>query len=665
MGKATKIRKRALVCKGLICLAALLATLSGLQAAALTPPAEAFGMRPHLAQVLLSPAGTHYACVQWAKGRPYLAVYDLTGTADKRFKLLELEISDFVVERVGQIHWFNDDTIGVVIQFESSREGMLTLETRLFVVNRGLNKGHWIPERKRLKWAGSQPAPISQFYHRIIDYLPGDPDHILMAIDLFARGTDLSAVRVNIKTGTMTTVEPGDEEVAGFDVDQQGRVRLRHEIKGNQRIVSVRDLDSGKWSPFQTAPRTEGFALRPQAFTENGRGLWVFQANQQGFDEIFEYDLKLGQISRKILGLPRIDLHYLATDRYTRKVLGATYAAHHQAVHYFDEQLADLQLKIDEALPDTRNSIENFDRKRKLFIVLATGPRVPGTFYLFSRERLELTMLGQRYASRLEPGQLHDVEPVSYAARDGLTIPGYLTRPDGTGPLPMVVMPHGGPTARDFQAFHPIAQFLASRGYLVLQPNFRGSSGYGSEFQKAGHGEWGLAMSDDVTDGVKAMIERGVADPDRICIVGWSYGGYAALMGAVKTPDLYRCAVSGAGVTDIRKMLSESTRYKFGLKNYPSIGNFRKDKDKLKDTSPINNIEAIKIPILLVHGDKDLSVPIAHSKMMARKLKKQGKPYRLVVLKDGNHNMALEKNRVRYIKELEAFLGEHLGEAED
>ncbi len=647
----------------LILLGAIVIAITGVQAATDIPPVGAFGMRPHLDHVLLSPSGTHYACVQWAKGRPYLGVYDIAGTTDERVKLLELEIGKNIVERVGQVHWLNDRTLGVVIMFESFRRGIPTLETRLFVVNRDLSQGRWIPARKRLKWEAGGTAPISQFHHRIIDYLPEDPDHILMAIDPFARGTALNAVRVNIKTGTMATVEGGDQAAADYGVDQQGRVRLRYEIRDKQKILFVRDLETGRWSPFQTAERAEGYKLRPLAFTEDGQGLWVFRKNRSGFDEIFEYDLKQGRIGRKIFGLPGVDLHDLKTDPYTRQVLGASYAVHQQAVHYFDKQLADLQIKIDEALPHTRNSIENFDRDRSHFVILASGPRIPGTYYLLLRESLELTRIGDRYASRLKPDQLHDVEPIDYAARDGLTIPAYLTRPNGSGPFPMVVLPHGGPTSRDYQAFDSTAQFLASRGILVLQPNFRGSSGYGTAFQEAGHGEWGLAMQDDVTDGVKAMIERGIADPDRICIVGWSYGGYAALMGAVKTPDLYRCAVSAAGVTDIRKMLAENTRYKFGLKNYPSIGKYRKDKDKLKDTSPINNVEAIKIPILLVHGDKDLSVPIDHSKMLARKLKKSGKPYRMVVLKDGNHNLSLERNRVRYLRELESFLAEHLTSA--
>ena len=638
-------------------IAAILGVLPGLHASAATPPVEAFGMRPHIDHVLLSPTGTHYAGLQWAKGKPHLAIYDLADDSDERVKFLELEVDKSIVERVRTIHWLNDQTVGVVVEFESYRQAVPTRETRLFVIKSDISHGRWIPE-------SDETTRTSQFQHRIIDYLPEDPDHILMAIDPFGRGTALNAVRVNLDTGRVRTMVPGGEAVAGYGVDQQGRVRLRHEINDKKKLLFVRDLESRRWSRFQMAERNEAFELRPLAFAEDGQVLLVFKQNSLGFDEIFEVDTKSGKLGNKVLGLPKIDLLGIEVDRYTRKVLGASYAEHHPAMHYFDEQLAEIQLLIDEALPETQNSIENFDRDRKLFVILATGPRVPGTYYLLKKESLQLSRIGDRYESRLEPEQLHDVEPVSYVARDGLTIPAYLTRPEGSGPQPMVVLPHGGPTSRDYQGFDPIAQFLASRGLAVLQPNFRGSSGYGAAFQRLGYGEWGLTMQDDVTDGVKAMIERGIADPERICIVGWSYGGYAALMGAVKTPDLYRCAVSGAGVTDIRRMLSENAHYKFGLKNRPSVGDYRKDRDRLRDTSPINNVDAIKVPILLVHGDKDLSVPIGHSKKMAAKLKKLGKPHRMVVLKDGNHNLSLEQNRVQFLRELELFLAEQLGGGE-
>ena len=253
--------------------------------------------------MLLSPAGTQYAALQWFDGKPYLTVYDLSKTSDERVKFLEIEVDKSVVERVLTIHWLNDRSIGVVLAFESYRQGVPVLLTRLFVIDRDISKGRWIPERKRFKWETGQHRASSQFQHDIIDYLPEDPSHVLMAIDLFGRGDALSVVRVNVDTGSTLTVATGDESVAEYDVDQQGRVRLRSEIRDKKRVLFVRDLESKRWSPFQRAERNEAFELRPLSFTEDGQGLFVFKRNPLGFDEIFE----LGQL-RHPLAVQRFDV---------------------------------------------------------------------------------------------------------------------------------------------------------------------------------------------------------------------------------------------------------------------------------------------------------------------------------------------------------------------
>ncbi len=205
MVETTQGRRRVVLRRGLTCLAAILGVLPGLHASPATPPVEAFGMRPHIDHVLLSPSGTHYAALQWVDGKPHLAVYPLSNTSDERVKFLEIEVGKSVVERVLTIHWLNDRSVGVVIAFESYRQGVPILLTRLFVIDRDISKGRWIPERKRLKWETDRKAASSQFQHEIIDYLPDDPRHILMAIDLFGTGNALSVVRVNVDTGSAPT----------------------------------------------------------------------------------------------------------------------------------------------------------------------------------------------------------------------------------------------------------------------------------------------------------------------------------------------------------------------------------------------------------------------------------------------------------------------------
>ena len=242
-----------------------------------------------------------------------------------------------------------------------------------------------------------------------------------------------------------------------------------------------------------------------------------------------------------------------------------------------------------------------------------------------------------------------------------MIVPAYLTRPEGSDGrgLPLVVMPHGGPSARDVWGWDPPVQFLASLGFAVLQPNFRGSTGYGSSHWSAGLQEWGLAMQDDITDGVRWLIESGTADPDRICIFGASYGGYAALMGLVKTPELYRCAASYAGPTDLVMMLNHDKGYIFSEINVPFVGSTLKDRARLRDNSPLERVASFRSPVLLGHGEDDERVHVAHSQKLAKALAAAGKPVELIVLENEAHAFRAEEGRIRFFAELGRFLLEH------
>lgn len=251
---------------------------------------------------------------------------------------------------------------------------------------------------------------------------------------------------------------------------------------------------------------------------------------------------------------------------------------------------------------------------------------------------------------------------VKIKARDGLELPGYLTLPLETAPknLPAVVLVHGGPQSHDNADFDVWTQFLANRGYAVLQVNYRGSTGHGRQLMAAGLGRWGLEMQDDLADATRWLAERGTADPRRICIVGASFGGYAALMGAIKTPDLYRCAASFAGVTDLVELAGDNSyaglREVFALQ----VGS---DRDRLRATSPRNLAQNIKIPVLLMHGTKDRSVPYVQAQWMAEAMTTAGKPFRLVTQADGDHHLSIYAHHLQFYRELELFLAQNLGQA--
>ncbi|MEQ9315886.1 MAG: S9 family peptidase, partial [Henriciella sp.] len=262
------------------------------------------------------------------------------------------------------------------------------------------------------------------------------------------------------------------------------------------------------------------------------------------------------------------------------------------------------------------------------------------------------------------------VEIIEYEARDGMVIPALLTWPAGVQPgegkdLPLVVLPHGGPEAHDELSFDWMAQIPASRGMLVIQPQFRGSDGFGREFRDAGRGRWGKEMQDDVTDAAKFLIDQGYADPERVCIFGWSYGGYAALAGATFTPEMYKCVIAGAGVSDLPAMLfweGRETGFDSPVVAYWNnvIGDRREDREKLKDISPVNFADRVQAPLLLIHGDDDDVVPIEQSEVMLKALQRAGKDVEMIELKDEDHWMSTGEGRMKTAAAVEAFLVEHL-----
>lgn len=635
----------------------VVSTFAAVSAIAAPPPVEAFGKREQISDLSMSPDGKRYAALQWIKGEEVLIVFDMFAQdPGQRVRKLSLDASRRLEEKVESVYWLNNNTIALVFMFEDVRWGSLSGETRLLAVNTDLTRMWPLP--KPVKEARYN----SQLQHNVIDFLDDDPEHILMAFDRRGYGGTLNVYRVTISTGGVEQLTLGGAKVAGYQTDQQGRVRLRWSYPSGKAQVHFRTPDHDRWHILFEKQRNETFDMWPEAFGKDPNRLLMGHTATNGFDELLEFDLSTKSVVAKIFSRPNADVTGVAEDRYTRAVIGYYFEDEYSKIHYTDSELSNLQKSIDKALPGTQNHITSYDRHRSMFVVLSSGPKNSGTYYIYLKAQRQLIKVLDRMSIAVDAADLGDMKAITFEARDGTKIPAYLTTPPrGKAPYPLIVMPHGGPTSRDYLTWDHWVQFLASRGYAVLQPNFRGSSGFGASHQVAGYGQWGLLMQDDVTDGAKAMVKLGFADPERMCIVGGSYGGYAALMGAVKTPNLFQCAISFAGVTDILRILAEGKKFKFATNNPPNVGGWRDDRDQLHDTSPINNIDAIKIPILLIHGDKDLSVRVSHSRRMAAALKRAKKPHKLVILKDGNHHLQLERHRLRFLQEMEAFLAQHIG----
>jgi dipeptidyl aminopeptidase/acylaminoacyl peptidase len=376
-----------------------------------------------------------------------------------------------------------------------------------------------------------------------------------------------------------------------------------------------------------------------------------------------------GRRGRTIYSHDALDISDVRIDPYTNRVVGA--AVEGESPVWFDEGLAMQQAALDETFPGESQWIADWSQDRSRFIVRTRHNDRADAFYLYDANAKTVNQLATTYPE-LANTALAPRLPYTYKARDGVDIPGYLTRPLGVdGPAPLVLLPHRGPMDRDVAGFDWLAHFLASRGYAVLQPNYRGSSGYGRAWEEAGYGGWGIGvMQHDLSDGVAALVAAGIADPERVCIVGASYGGYAALAGATFTPELYRCAVSINGVSDLR---NAHTFYKgrrddrsaamtlwersMGVEEPGSV------REKLNAASPAQHVEAVQAAVLLIHGRDDSVVVIGQSQAMARALRAAGKAVQLVELEGEDHWLSRGITRLQTLEAVETFLAQHLGSA--
>ncbi len=481
-------------------------------------------------------------------------------------------------------------------------------------------------------------------------------------------------VRMNVSTGSTSELDGRwPDHVYDWQFDAKGQPRAAMQFKDGQTTLMVRD-DAGEWharSQFPSARRgaddivLEDIGADGQAYASKLHG-------EEGAEALYRYDLATGHSdAQPIVSVKGFDIDSeLVEDYKTHKVLGVHYDADAAGTVWFDPEMKALQAKVDARLPGLVNRIDPADCGcAQRVLVTSHSDRQPALFFLYDRSTDTLIPFASA-RPKIDPRQMADTDFVRIKARDGHDLPVYVTKPHGKGPWPTVVLVHGGPSVRGWHwRWDGESQFLASRGYLVVKPEFRGSEGYGGVLESAGHKQWGLKMQDDIADATVWAAQQGLEDPKRTCIMGGSYGGYATLMGLVRYGDLYRCGVASSAVTDIN-LLYDIAWSDMGsqAKTYTMpelIGDQVADAEQLKATSPIVQAAHITRPLLLAHGGIDRRVPIVHATKLRSALESNHAPVTWIEYKDEAHGWLKPETRIAFYEQVERFLAANLGPVAD
>ncbi len=475
------------------------------------------------------------------------------------------------------------------------------------------------------------------------------------------------AYRLNIYTGELKMVGENPGNISGWLADNAGRLRVAVATDGVNETLLYRKTET---DPFRAVVTTNfKDTLAPLFFTFDNQSLYVSSNLGRDKQAIYRYDLENGKLSDLIYAHPEVDVEELLRSKARRVITGVSFFTDKRQYDIFDKARRQMQEILQEQLPgyevvagDGGRNLRSKDETR--VIVRTYRDKSMGAYYLYNQLNHELKKLAE-VSPWLQGAELADMRPIQYQSRDGLTLHGYLSLPKGVEPkkLPVVVNPHGGPWSRNHWGFNPEVQFLVNRGMVVLQMNFRGSTGYGKAFWQAGFKQWGRKMQDDITDGVQWLIQQGLADPKRVGIYGGSYGGYATLAGLTFTPDLYACGVDYVGPSNLFTLFASVPPY-WGLelqKFYEMMGDPVKDQELLTAVSPLFHADRIKAPLFVAQGAHDPKVKRAESDQIVAALKKRGIDVLYMVKDNEGHGFHNEENRFDFYRAMEEFLGKHLG----
>lgn len=618
--------------------------------------ARAFFREPLLSHVTLSPDGEHIAGILAKEGVEVLIVRPTRGGEIRTLAKLERTrfTRSWAVNRVG---WGSNEQLLVSIQMPSEAAvGVRARQTRLLVVDLAGGRPRYLGDDWRFD-------ADMQAQDDVISWLPDEPDHILVNLVL-PPDPGAGARRVNIHSGALSTAVSPRAGVHGWYADHREEVRvgIGRPRTGTDVFLYARTSGDGSFEEIRRWDAHDGSGFGFIGFDQDPDTIYVSRYDENGRLAVYRFSISARELGEKVFSHPEVDAYSIKTSSLDGHLIAAGYVTQKPHLQFFDRVWQAVQQAIDRELPGRINRFVSADREERRLIVRSEGDIHPPRFYLYDRETRRLDLLFNAYPE-LENARLAPMQAVEYAARDGLVIPAYLTKPVGRvkPPYPTVILPHGGPWERDVWGWDAEVQYLASLGFAVLQPNFRGSDGYGREFFDRGIGTWGEAMQDDLGDGARWLVEQGIADPQRIGIYGVSYGGFAALLALAKEPELFRAGASFAGVTDLLTTLSDDDWYANGLEDMERlVGSRWGDRERLRSISPVEQVGRIRAPVLVAHGTQDPRVHVKQATAMIDALEDAGVEVTPLLYEGEVHGFLDERNAIDFHARLGAFFQRHL-----
>jgi dipeptidyl aminopeptidase/acylaminoacyl peptidase len=643
------------ICAAMMAIATLPAAIS---LAGSPPPPEAFGTLPVQTDLQMSPDGHWLAWFDHAQPKPRVVIFDLVTRKPQRI----LAVPERVKLRA--LAWNDNETllIGLSETEESTNSKQRSHEFyRVIAHDVHGGDGRMLPmDPDAVARHEKQNPPLV----RLVRTHTSKPHTVIAAAFGGCRRVVAGCLlEIDTVTGRATVIKVGNEFTNGWAVDRDGQPLAREDWDWHQKAYRVFALEPN--DHIKEITRTDD-SEHPnlQGVMPDNSGLLMLATNGHPHQAAWVLPLD-GSAMRLLVEDPDADVEATRTDPNTGAVIAALIGGTQGYTKWIEPQAQHRAEVMGKTFPGKTVEMINWSIDGSKLLAKVQTPSSPALYYWIDFTTHHADIAGEEYPA-LANVALGRAEKITYKARDGMTIPAILTRPpeDSATPIALIVLPHGGPNAHDEFQFDWLAQFFATRGYAVLQPQFRGSTGFGQAFEEAGYRQWGGVMQDDVTDGVKAMIERGLVDARRVCIVGASYGGYAALAGAAFTPDLYRCAASINGVSDLPALMrSEVPLYDGAISASKSFWKLRigsPNESRLDAVSPINSVKTIAAPVLIIYGTGDGVVPNEQSQKMINAMRSAGKNVQVDLLQGEDHWLSQTETRTQVLRTLDSFLKANL-----